>query len=144
MNFMNIGTVFLEDLEPGMSRSLTKVIGPREVEMFAEVSGDFNPIHMCEEAGKASIFKAPIAHGMLSASLFSAIIGERLPGHGTVYLGQNLRFRAPVKVGEEVTATVSVASVNREKKRVELSCEARVGDTLVITGDATVLAPSRG
>ena len=144
MNIMNIGTVFLEDLAPGMCRSLTKVIGEKEIQMFAEVSEDRNPIHLCDQAAGQSIFRERIAHGMLSASLFSAIIGERLPGHGTIYLSQNLRFTAPVKIGDEVTAIVTVQSIVPEKRRVTLTCEARVGDTVVITGDATVLAPSRG
>ena len=143
MNCMNIGTVFLEDLHVGMARSITKVISDREIEMFAEVSEDRNPIHLCDVTAGASVFKERIAHGMLSASLFSAIIGERLPGHGTIYLGQNLRFCQPVKVGDEVTATVTVDEILPQKKRVRLICEARVGDTVVITGDATVLAPSR-
>ncbi len=80
---------------------------------------------------------------MLCASLFSAIIGERLPGRGTIYLGQSLRFRAPVRVGVEVTARVTVASVNRARRRAMLACEAHVGETCVITGEAEVLVPAR-
>jgi 3-hydroxybutyryl-CoA dehydratase len=138
------GTVHLEDLEPGMARHLTKTIGEREIQLFAEVSEDRNPIHLCDEAAGASIFGQRIAHGMLSASLFSAIIGERLPGHGTIYLGQNLRFKAPVRIGDTVTAEVRVADIDRAKKRVTLHCTAWVGDIAVIEGDALVLAPSRG
>lgn len=138
------GTVWLEDMEPGMARHLTKTIGDREIELFAEVSEDRNPIHLCDETAGASIFGQRIAHGMLSASLFSAIIGERLPGHGTIYLGQNLRFKAPVRIGDTVTAEVRVADIDRPKKRVTLHCTAWVGDKVVIEGDALVLAPSRG
>ncbi len=144
MNFMDIGTVFLEDLKPGMARTISKTISEREIDLFAELSEDRNPLHLCEETASKSIFKERIAHGMLSASLFSAIIGERLPGHGTIYLSQNLRFTAPVKIGDHVTATVTVDSIETGKRRVRLICEARVGETVVITGDATVLAPSRG
>lgn len=143
MNAVNAGTVHVEDLAIGQSRSLVKVVGPREVELFAEVSEDRNPIHLCDAAGGASIFGGRIAHGMLSASLFSAIIGERLPGHGTVYLSQSLRFRAPVRVGCEVTATVAVAAVDVPRRRALLACEARVGPTVVITGEAEVLVPAR-
>ena len=143
MNMMNIGTVFLEDLRSGMSRTLTKTITEHEIQLFAEVSEDRNPIHFCEETAAGSIFKERVAHGMLSASLFSAIIGERLPGHGSIYLGQNLKFKAPVKIGDEVTATVTVDRIEPQWKRVYLTCEARVGDQVVIVGDATVLAPSR-
>ena len=143
MNFMNVGTVFVEDLSAGDARSLTKTIGCAEIAVFAELSEDRNPIHLCEEAGAASIFGGRVAHGMLSASLFSAIIGERLPGRGTVYLAQSLRFRAPVRVGDEVTATVTVLSVDPERRRARLLCEARVGETLVIDGEAEVLVPAR-
>lgn len=143
MNAMNVGTVHIEELAVGLSRTLAKVIGPAEVERFAELSEDRNPIHLCEVAAGASVFGARVAHGMLSASLFSAIIGERLPGHGTIYLGQSLRFRAPVRVGDEVTATVTVAAVDPARRRATLACEARVGETVVITGEAEVLVPAR-
>lgn len=142
MNMMNIGTVFLEELDIGMSRSLSKVISDREIRLFAEVSEDRNPIHLDDDAAAESIFKERIAHGMLSASLFSALLGERLPGHGTVYLGQNLRFKAPVRPGDEVVATVTVTAIDLGRRRVTLDCIARVGKTVVIEGEATVLAPS--
>jgi len=138
------GTVYLEDLVVGQSRSLTKRIDDDVVRAFAEVSEDRNPIHLDEAAGAASMFQQRIAHGMLVGSLFSALLGERLPGHGTIYLGQNLRFLAPVPLGADVTASVTVAEINAEKKRVTLECEARIGDTLVVKGEATVLAPVRG
>lgn len=139
-----IGTIYLEDLTPGLSRSITKVIGDAEVRKFAEISEDRNPVHLDEDAAAASIFKGRVAHGMLSASLFSALLGEHLPGHGTIYLEQNLKFTAPVRIGDEVTAIVTVRSVDQAKGRVGLDCIARVGDTVVIKGDATVLAPRRG
>jgi len=139
-----VGTIYLEDLTVGMSRSLTKVIDDGTVRAFAEISEDRNPIHLDEEAGAASIFGQRIAHGMLVSALFSALLGERLPGHGTIYMAQNLRFLAPVPLGSEVVASVTVAEINLAKKRVTLECEARVGDKLVVTGEATVLAPVRG
>lgn len=139
-----IGTIYLEDLEVGMTRSLTKVIGDAEVRGFAEVSEDRNPIHLDEQAGKDSMFGQRIAHGMLVGSLFSALLGERMPGHGTIYLGQNLKFRAPVMVGDEVTASITVREINVEKKRVIFDCKAVVGEKTVILGEATALAPSRG
>jgi len=138
-----IGTIYLEDLQTGMSRSLTKQIGEHEINLFAQISEDRNPLHLDSAAGAASIFKTRIAHGMLSAGLFSALIGERLPGHGTIYMSQNLRFTAPVRIGDTVTATVTVTGIIPEKGRVSLDCVATVGDTVVITGDALVLAPSR-
>ena len=139
-----VGTIYVEDIEPGLSRSITKVMSDAVIRAFADVSEDHNPVHLDQAAAEASIFKGRVAHGMLSASLFSALLGERLPGHGTIYLGQNLKFTAPVKIGDAVTATVTVREVDRAKRRVALDCVAKVGDTVVIKGDATVLAPSRG
>lgn len=143
MSDSEIGTIFIEDMEIGMSRSLKKVIGDAEIEMFATLSEDRNPVHLDEEYAKSTMFKGRIAHGMLSAALFSAVIGERLPGHGTIYLSQNLRFTAPVKPGDLVEVVVTVAEINAAKGRVSLNCLASVGDVVVIKGDATVLAPRR-
>ena len=143
MTTTEIGTIYLEDLEIGMSRSITKVIDEHAINLFAEVSEDRNPLHLDQAAGEASIFKTRIAHGMLSAGLFSALIGERLPGHGSIYMSQNLRFTAPVRIGETVTATVTVTDIMPEKRRVALDCVACVGETVVIKGDALVLAPTR-
>lgn len=140
----DIGTIFLEDLEIGLSREITKVIGDAEIHSFADLSEDRNPVHLDDAAAANSVFKERVAHGMLSASLFSAVIGERLPGHGTIYLGQNLKFTAPVRPGDKVTARVTVREINLDKARVGLDCVALVGDKTVIKGDATVLAPKRG
>ncbi|MFQ5438034.1 MAG: MaoC family dehydratase [Paracoccaceae bacterium] len=140
----DVGTIFVEDLEVGTSASLTKIIGDAEIRAFADLSEDRNPLHLSDDYAKGTLFKGRIAHGMLSAALFSALIGERLPGHGTIYLGQSLRFTAPVRPGDEVTATVTVAAVDVARKRVRLDCEARVRDQVVIRGDADVLAPARG
>lgn len=144
MTTSEIGTIFLEDLSVGLSRSLTKIIGDHEINLFAEISEDRNPLHLDDDYAAKTMFKGRIAHGMLSAALFSAIIGERLPGHGTIYLGQNLKFTAPVKPGDEVTAVVTVTNINLAKRRVNLDCVASVGDTVVIKGEALVLAPKRG
>lgn len=140
----DVGTIYIEDMEVGMSRSLSKQMGHKEVELFAEVSEDFNPLHLDEDYAAETMFEERIAHGMLSAALFSALLGERLPGHGTVYLGQSLKFLAPVRIGDTVTATVTVTAIDARRRRVTLDCEAKVGDTVVIRGEASVLAPSRG
>lgn len=140
---MAVGTVYLEDLQVGDSASITKTVTKELVHMFAEVSEDHNPIHLDEEAGKASMFGQCIAHGMLSSCLFSALLGEHLPGHGTIYAGQTLKFLAPVMIGSDVTATVTVKEVIAEKKRAILTCECTVGDKLVISGEATVIPPRR-
>ena len=131
-------------MEIGLSRSIAKVMGDVEIESFAKISEDRNPIHLNDEAGKASIFKSRVVHGMLSASLFSALLGEYLPGHGAIYLSQTLQFTKPVYPGDKVVASVTVININNNKKQVTLKCEAKVGDKLVIKGEAVALAPSRG
>lgn len=136
------GTIVIEDLEIGMKRSLQKVVTDRDIELFAEVSTDRNPVHMDEQYAQDTIFEGRIAHGMLTAGLISAVIGEQLPGHGTVYLGQSLKFMAPVRPGDMVEATVEVLEIDYSRRRVLLRTEARVGETVVLKGEATVLAPS--
>lgn len=137
------GTIYLEDLEIGMSRSLHKVITDKDIEMFAEVSTDHNPVHLDADYAAKTMFKGRIAHGMLSAGLISAVIGEQLPGHGTIYLGQSLKFLAPVRPGDEVVAEVKVVAIDHARRRVTLETTCSVGDTTVIKGEALVLAPSR-
>lgn len=137
------GTICIEDLSIGMERHLFKTIDDAEIAMFAQLSTDHNPVHLDEEYAQQTIFGGRIAHGMLTAGLISAVIGEQLPGHGTVYLRQNLTFLAPVRPGDRVQAVVSVRDIDYAKRRVTLDCACRVGDTTVLKGDALVLAPSR-
>ncbi|HEU0221142.1 MAG TPA: MaoC family dehydratase [Paracoccaceae bacterium] len=137
------GTICIEDIEIGMRRSLAKVITDHDIELFAEVSTDRNPVHLDEAYAQETIFGGRIAHGILTASLISAVIGEQLPGHGTVYLGQTLKFLAPVRPGDRVEASVEVTGIDHARRRVTLDCAARVGDTVVLRGEALVLAPSR-
>ena len=137
------GTICIEDLEIGMTRSLTKVVTENDIEAFAEVSTDRNPVHLDEAYARDTIFSGRIAHGMLTAGLISAVVGEQLPGHGTVYLSQSLKFLAPVRPGDAVTAEVEVLTIDHAKRRVGLDTRATVGGRPVLTGEATVLAPSR-
>ena len=124
--------LFFEDLQIGQRASLGKTISEADILMFAAVSLDTNPIHVDAEAAKQSIFGERIAHGMLSASLISALLGTRLPGPGSIYMRQGLRFLAPVRIGDTVRATVEVISLNPEKKRATLKTTCMVGDELVI------------
>ena len=114
------GTICIEDIEIGMSRSLRKVITDRDIELFAEVSTDNNPVHLDDDYARDTIFEGLIAHGMLTAGLISAVIGEQLPGHGTVYLGQSLKFLAPVRPGDMVNAVVTVTDMDFGKRRVTM------------------------
>ena len=137
------GTICIEDLEIGMSRSLSKVIEDYDIRLFADVSTDRNPVHLDEDYAQETIFGGRIAHGMLTASLVSAVIGEQLPGHGTVYMAQELKFLAPVFPGDTVVAEVTVASIDHGRRRVTLDCVCRVGEKAVLKGEAKVLAPSK-
>ena len=134
---------FIEDLEIGMSASFEKTISEADVVAFAEVSGDNNPLHLDEDYAAGTMFKQRIAHGMLTAGLISAVIATRLPGTGTVYLAQSLRFRRPVLLGQKVTATVEVREIDARRRRVKLACTCTVEDTVVLDGEAEVMAPSR-
>jgi 3-hydroxybutyryl-CoA dehydratase len=137
------GTICIEDIEIGMIRSLRKVITDRDIELFAEISTDRNPVHLDEDYAQDTIFGGRIAHGMLTAGLVSAVIGEQLPGHGTVYLGQSLKFLAPVRPGDMVLAEVEVTDIDHSRRRVTMNTRCIVNDKKVLVGDATVLAPSR-
>lgn len=137
------GTICIEDIEIGMSRSLRKLVTDRDIELFAEVSGDRNPVHLDDDYARDTIFEGRIAHGMLTAGLVSAVIGEQLPGHGSVYLGQSLKFLAAVRPGDMVVAEVAVSEIDHSRRRVTLDCRCDVGDTVVLRGEALVLAPSR-
>lgn len=134
----------IEDLEVGMEAVYSKTITEADILMFCAVSGDTNPVHIDQEFAENSLFKGRIAHGMLSASLLSAVFGTRLPGPGCIYMSQNLRFKAPVRPHDTVVARVKVDEVQRDKKRAKFSCSCTVGSTVVIEGDALLMVPSRG
>jgi 3-hydroxybutyryl-CoA dehydratase len=136
------GTIVIEDLEIGMTRDLRKQVSDRDIELFAEVSTDRNPVHLDDAYAMDTIFEGRIAHGMLTAGLISAVIGEQLPGHGTVYLGQSLKFMAPVRPGDIVRAVVTVTAIDYARRRVTLDTRCEVEGKVVLKGEATVLAPS--
>lgn len=134
---------YLEDLSVGMTATFTKQVTEADIRTFADVCGDHNPVHLDAEFAKTTIFKERIAHGMLSASFISTAIGVHLPGPGTIYLSQNLKFKAPVKINDTVTARVEVTEIIAEKRRVMLKTTASVGETVVIEGDAMVMVDAR-
>lgn len=132
----------IEDLSVGMSASFAKTITEADIVLFAGVSGDNNAVHTNEEFAATTAFGGRIAHGFLTASVISAAVANRLPGPGTIYLGQQLRFRAPVRPGDTVHATVTVKSVDSVKARAVLDTVCRVRGTVVIDGEATVMTSS--
>lgn len=126
----------------GQTATIAKTISETDVYLFAGITGDLNPAHVNEEYAKETQFKKRIAHGILSSGLISAVLGTKLPGPGCIYLGQTLKFVAPVYIGDTVTANVEIKSINNAKRRATLStiCTNQDGQT-VITGEATVLLP---
>lgn len=141
MNEMNGHDI--EDLRPGMSATFSKTITEADIVLFAGVSGDNNAVHINEEFAAGTPFGGRIAHGFLTASVISAAVANRLPGPGTVYLGQQMRFLAAVRPGDTVHASVSVVSVDPARARAVLSTVCRVGGKVVIDGEATVMTTSR-
>ena len=140
---MQKGTICVEDLEIGMSRMLERQITKNDIVLFSQVSGDKNPVHLDEEYAQQTIFGKRIAPGMLTASLISAVIAEQLPGHGTVYLSQTLKFIRPVLPGQLVITSVIVSHIEYSNRRVKLDCKCKVDEKVVLAGEAIVLAPSR-
>jgi 3-hydroxybutyryl-CoA dehydratase len=132
-----------EDLHVGMRETLMKTVMETDVVGFARLSGDDNPIHLCDVYAARSRFGERIAHGLYTASLISAVLGTRLPGPGAVYRSQTLNFHAPVKIGDVVTVSVDVVELVPEGRKVRLACEARVDGRLVLDGEAVVSVPGR-
>ncbi len=136
-----LGGYEFEELRVGMSAAFAKTITEADSVMFAGVSGDNNAIHINEEFAASTLFKGRIVLGMLSASVISAAIANKLPGPGTIYMSQSLRFRAPVRAGDTVRATVTVKEIMPEKHRVLLGTDCTVGGQVVIEGEALVALP---
>ena len=135
--------VYSDEIQPGMSRTRYTTLSAADIELFGRISGDMNPIHLDDAYAATTMFGGRIAHGMLTAGLISAVIGQDLPGNGTIYLKQDLEFLAPVRPGDTVEATVTVSEVSRERRRVTLDCACRVAGAVVLRGQALVLAPAR-
>jgi 3-hydroxybutyryl-CoA dehydratase len=134
---------FFEDLYVGQTATLSKTITEEDLQMYSAVSLDTNPIHMDDAVARLSRFGERVAHGMLSAGLISALLGTRLPGPGTIYLRQSLKFRAPVKIGHTVDAVVEITDLNLSRRSATLRTRCMVKEDVVIDGEAIVLVPTR-
>jgi acyl dehydratase len=133
----------IQRLAVGDEARLSKMFSRRDVDRFAEISGDHNPIHLDEEFAASSRFGRPIVHGMLTAGLISGVLGTELPGPGCIYLSQTLTFRAPVFIGDTITAVVQVASVRDDKPIVVFTTTCTNQDSVVvIEGEAVLLVPA--
>ncbi len=135
--------LYLEDIKLGQTAVYTKTVTDADILAFAGVSGDTNPIHLSDDFAKTTMFEGRIAHGMLSASFISTLIGTRLPGPGAIYMSQNLKFLAPVKPGQTVNTRATVTDINHEKARITLHTQCMVGDEVVIEGEALIKVPLR-
>jgi 3-hydroxybutyryl-CoA dehydratase len=126
-----------------MSDSYSRTVTEEDIQKFGEVSGDFNPVHFDDAYAKKTIFRGRIAHGLLTAGYISTVLGTKLPGAGAIFMGASIRFKAPVRIGDMVTAICTVREVIAEKKRVICDCICKVGENAVIEAEATLLVPSR-
>ncbi|HEX4742083.1 MAG TPA: MaoC family dehydratase [Caulobacteraceae bacterium] len=135
--------LFLEDLAPGRSAERRRVVTAADIDDFAKVTGDENPVHLDEVYAAQTRFGGRIAHGMLVAGFISAVLGNDLPGPGAIYLSQTLKFRRPVRIGDEVAARVEVTEIDAARARVSLKTVCEVAGELVVDGEAVVLAPRR-
>ena len=138
-----MNTVYLDDLRVGQSAQMVRTVTEADIVLFAQVSGDNNPVHLDEAFAAQTPFKTRIAHGMLSAAYISAVIGTQLPGPGTIYLQQALRFKRPVKIGDEVTTIATISEIDPVKGRVSIDTVCLVGGKPVIEGEALVMAPRK-
>ncbi len=134
---------YLEDLSVGMTGVFAKTVSEADIVLFAGVSCDTNPVHINQLFAEDTLFKGRIAHGMLSASFISTVLGTRLPGPGSIYLSQSLRFRAPVRAGDTVVARATVKEIVPERRRVVMTTVCTVGETVVLDGEATVMVSNR-
>lgn len=137
------GGYILDELHVGMAAEKTVHVSEERIRLFAEASDDFNPVHLDEAFAAKTAYRGRIAHGLLSASFGSAVVGTILPGAGAIYLSQTLAFMKPVRIGDVVQARITVAAVDPESARVILRCEGYVGDDMIMEGEATVRVPRR-
>lgn len=143
MTVMPRKSYYFEDLEPGMEASFQKLVTESDINAFAEITGDKNPVHLDADYAAGTMFKERIAHGMLTASYISAVLGMKLPGPGVIYVSQTLNFRAPVRIGQTVTAKVRVAELFPVKRRALFECVCTADGKTVLEGEAMLLVPAR-
>ena len=134
---------YLEDLTIGMESSYQKTITETDIDAFAALTGDTNPVHLDSEYAATTPFKARIAHGMLSAGLISTVLGTQLPGPGCIYLEQQIKFKAPVFIGDTLVATVTVEDINQRRGRVSLKTQCFVNTQLVLDGTASMMVDKK-
>jgi 3-hydroxybutyryl-CoA dehydratase len=143
MKVMRRQVYCFEDLELGMEASFAKTVTAADLLAFAEITGDWNPIHLDADYAARTVFREPIAHGMLTAGYISAVFGSEMPGPGAIYVSQTLNFRAPVKIGDKVVARVRVVELYPAKHRARFDCVCEVDGKTVLEGEAVLMVPMR-
>ena len=143
MNVVTRQVYYFEDLELGMEASFAKTVTAADILAFAEVTGDWNPVHLDTEYAARTVFREPIAHGMLTAGYISAVFGSEMPGPGAIYVSQTLNFRAPVRIGDQVVARVRVMELYPAKRRARFDCVCEVAGKTVLEGEAVLMVPAR-
>jgi 3-hydroxybutyryl-CoA dehydratase len=136
-------TYYIDDLKPGMSESYSRTVTEEDIQKFGEVSGDMNPVHFDEAYARKTIFRGRVAHGVITLSYISKVLGMQIPGPGTIFMGAATRFKAPVRIGDTVVTTCTVKDVEPVKRRVTFDCVCKIGDTVVVEAEAQVMAPAR-
>ncbi len=135
--------IALEEMEIGQSAEAVRTVTEADLDMFAKVSGDYNPVHMDEEFARATPFRGRIAHGARVASYISGVLGNQLPGPGAIFLGLNMRFFHPVRIGDEVTTRVSVKSVDLKARKAVMECVCQVNGNVTMQAEAEVMVRKR-
>lgn len=135
---------YFDELSVGDSATMTFPVTEDVIVRFAEVSGDDNPVHLDEDFARTTPFGGRIAHGMLSAGFISAVIGTKMPGYGSIYLGQSMKFKRPVKLGAEVEVTATIKELNPERGWATIATVCQVDGKTVVEGEALVMPPKRG
>jgi 3-hydroxybutyryl-CoA dehydratase len=136
-------TYYFEDLQLGMEASVQRTVTESDIARFAEITGDRNPVHLDAAYAEHTMFKTRIAHGMLTASYISAVFGTEMPGPGAIYVSQTLNFRAPVRIGDTVTAKVGIVGLFPDKRRAKFACACLVTGKPVLEGEAILMVPQR-
>lgn len=141
MNNIERAIDIIDNFEVGMIETYSQTITDADIKAFSGISGDKNPVHMSDDFASGTKFKKRIAHGLMSASFFSALFGMRLPGPGCVYLSQNLKFLKPVYIGDTVNAKVTLIKLNKRSRRFTFETSCDVDGDIVITGEAEIFLP---
>jgi 3-hydroxybutyryl-CoA dehydratase len=134
-------SVYVDEIMPGMSASSEHTVTERDIELFGQATGDMNPVHFDEEYARKTVFRGRVAHGALSIGFISALLGTKLPGHGSIFVSASIVFKTPVRIGDTVVTTATVREVNG--RGVVMDCVCKVEDRLVLESEALVLAPRR-